>query len=61
MEKLTEVLAPLVDMGGYGAYIWPSFATAALVLAAMLIISLRSLARAQRSLARLQQASDTDQ
>jgi heme exporter protein D len=53
MEKLTEVLA----MGGYGAYIWPSFLVAVLVMAGMATASLRSLRRAHRALAHLQETS----
>lgn len=51
MEKLTEVLA----MGGFAAYIWPSFFLAALVLTWMTVLSLRSLRKAQRILAQLQE------
>ena len=50
MEKLTEVLA----MGGYGAYVWPAFALAAILMAGMAWISLRSLRKAEKNLSELQ-------
>lgn len=50
MEKLTEILA----MDGYAVYVWPSFIIAAIVMLGMVIISMRSLRRAQRTLAELQ-------
>jgi len=57
MEKLTEVLAQKLYMGGYAAFVWPSFAVAACVIAFMAVSTLRSLCKAQRTLADLQQAS----
>lgn len=56
MEKLTEVLAPFFYMGSYGLYVWPAFGTAAVVLVAMLVVSLRALKRANARLLRLQEA-----
>ncbi len=50
MEKLTEVLAQQLSMGGYAAYVWPSFAIATLVLAGMVVASVRELRKAQRAL-----------
>ena len=50
METLTEVL----NMGGYGAYVWPSFSIAALAMLLLLVVSLRALGQAKRSLAMLQ-------
>lgn len=49
MEKLTEVLAA----GGYAVYVWPSFIIAAAVMAAMAVSSIRSLKKAQKTLAEL--------
>ncbi len=54
MEKLTEVLA----MGGFGAFVWPSYAAAALVLTALFILSRRSLKRTQRILRQLESADN---
>jgi heme exporter protein D len=53
MEKLTEVLA----MGGYAPYVWPSFIIAAAVMLGMVITSMRSLRKAQKTLAELQQST----
>ena len=50
MEKLTEVLAQALSMGGYAAYVWPSFAIATLVLTGMVFASVRELRKAQRAL-----------
>lgn len=41
-------------MGGYAAYVWPSYAIAFLVLLAMVTGSLRALRKAQRILSELQ-------
>ncbi len=40
-------------MGGYGAFVWPSYGLAALVLVALLIVSLRERRRNQVRLERL--------
>jgi len=53
MEKLTEVLA----MGGYATYVWPSFIIAAITMIAMVATSMRSLRKAQRTLAELQNSA----
>src|SRR3954471_20551083 len=53
MEKLTDVLA----MGGYAAYVWPSFIIAALLMLGMVITSMRSLRKAQRTLSQLQESA----
>ena len=37
-------------MGGYAAYVWPSFAIATLVLTGMVFASVRELRKAQRAL-----------
>jgi heme exporter protein D len=50
MEKLTEVLA----MGGYGAFVWPSYAAAAVILFVVFIISRRRLAKAKQALHQLE-------
>lgn len=46
-------------MGGYAAYVWPSFVIAAVTLVVMVVASLRSLRKAQRTLAELQQGSSS--
>ena len=42
-------------MGGYGAFIWPSFAVAALVMVALLVVSLLDLRARQTDLKALQE------
>jgi heme exporter protein D len=37
-------------MGGYGAYVWGSYASAAIIIGALVIASWRRLARASRAL-----------
>ena len=49
-----ESLAQFLSMGGYGAYVWPSFLLAGAVLAALLAASLRTLKRRERALATLE-------
>lgn len=46
-------------MGGYAGYVWPSFIIAAAVLLGMVIASMRSLRKAQKTLAELQQSALT--
>lgn len=41
-------------MGGYAAYVWPSFAVTAIVLLVMVFSSLRGLHKAQQTLTELQ-------
>lgn len=55
MQKLTDFL----DMGGYGAYVWPSYAVAAAVLAALALASIRSRRRAHQALLRLETSDET--
>ena len=49
MQKLTDVL----NMGGYAAYVWPSYAVAALVMCGMALLGFQLLRRARRLLASL--------
>ncbi len=43
-----------LDMGGYGAFVWPAYGVTALVLIVMLIASLRALWRREAALAALE-------
>jgi heme exporter protein D len=52
MERLMDFLS----MGGYGAYIWPSYLIAAVVLLWLLIGSLRSVHGLEARLKSLRQA-----
>ena len=51
MNDLSAYLA----MGGYGAYIWPSYGLAFVVMAGLALTSWRSLRRNEADLAALQQ------
>ncbi len=42
MDKgISEGVSAFLDMGGYAAFVWPSFAITAVVLVGMLVASLR--------------------
>lgn len=45
-----------LDMGGYAAFIWPAFGLTFVVMAGMVVFTLRSLRTRQRELARLEGA-----
>ncbi len=45
-----------VEMGGYGAYIWPAFGATTLVLVVLAVASVRQLRSREQILAGLQQA-----
>lgn len=54
-----DALYTFLDMSGYAAFVWPSYAVTALVLVLLLVFSLKDL-RANRSLfARLQARGST--
>ena len=48
-----DTIGNALDLGGYGIYVWPAFATAAAVLGWMAISTLRRLRINERSLDRL--------
>ncbi len=50
-------LLNLLEMGGYGGFVWPAFGLTAAILLALLADSLRRLKSGQRALARLEAAS----
>jgi len=50
MERIEAYFA----MGGYGAYVWPAFLIAAVVMVGQVIASLRSLRRREAALAELE-------
>lgn len=54
MENIIKALG----MGEYGIYVWPSFAIAAIIIIAMLLITLSSLKRAQQTLKNLKEHND---
>ena len=47
-------LSSFLGMGGYAGFVWPSFGISVLVLAVLLVASLRSLGARQATLAQLQ-------
>ena len=49
-------MADFFDMGGYAAFVWPAFGLTFLVMAAMVVSTLRRLRANQRELARLEAA-----
>lgn len=51
-------MASLLDMGGYAAFVWPAYALAAAVLAAIGVGSWRALRAAERELAEFDDGRD---
>ena len=49
-----EAIAEFFAMGGHGAFVWPAFAVAALVMGALLVVSLRQARANKAALDRLQ-------
>ena len=45
-----------LDLGGYGAYVWPAYGAAAVVLIVLLLASLRRVISVERRLTQLQTA-----
>ncbi len=55
MDKgVSESVSAFLDMGGYAAFVWPSFAITAVVLVGMLVASLRWLRSTEAALNALQ-------
>ncbi len=46
-----------IEMGGYAAYVWPALGLTVLVLAGLLILSVKSVRRREAELARLEAES----
>ncbi|MBM3484014.1 MAG: heme exporter protein CcmD [Alphaproteobacteria bacterium] len=44
------------EMGGYAAYVWPSFGATAVIMIALLVLSARSLRARERTLRALEAA-----
>ncbi|MBM3487640.1 MAG: heme exporter protein CcmD [Alphaproteobacteria bacterium] len=51
-----DALGQFLAMGGYGAYVWPAYAIALVVLAGILIASVRTLNTRRRAVAALEAA-----
>lgn len=47
-------VAKFLDMGGYAAYVWPALGLTVLVLAGLLVASVKSARRREAELARLE-------
>lgn len=47
-------IAAFFEMGGYGAFVWPSFAIALVVMAAFVVTSLRTLRAREATLKQLE-------
>lgn len=45
-----------LSMGGYGAYVWPSYGLTAVVLVVLLVVSIRSLKSTEAEFERLKAA-----
>ncbi len=45
------------DMGGYGSYVWPAWVLAIIVLAALTVVSLRTMRARERELSKLESDS----
>ncbi|MGB0630256.1 MAG: heme exporter protein CcmD [Alphaproteobacteria bacterium] len=50
-------MTEIFDMGGYGAYIWPAWGIAVVVLGALIVFSLRTMRARERELAELEATS----
>ncbi len=50
-----------LDLGGYGAYVWPAYGIAAVVLLGLLIAALTALRENERALTHLQMPRATGQ
>ncbi|SCA57035.1 Cytochrome c biogenesis protein (fragment) [Candidatus Terasakiella magnetica] len=48
------------DMGGHGIYIWPCYGLAAVLLIALLLTSMRSLAKSKKDLSIMEQIKEAD-
>lgn len=51
MSTMTEFLS----MGGYGAFVWPSYGASAIILTILIVLSLRHLRKIERELKPLEQ------
>ena len=50
-------IGKFLEMGGYAAYVWPALGLTVVVLAALLIVSVKSVKRREAALARLEAES----
>jgi len=52
-----DILSSYFAMGGYAGYVWPAYALAAVVIAGLLLVSMRELKARERELKILQELS----
>ena len=55
MLAAMDRIANFFAMGGYAAYVWPAFAVAAIVMAALVVSTLTTLHRRERELADIEE------
>jgi heme exporter protein D len=53
-----SMIKDFIDMGGYGAYIWPSYGVTAVVMIVMLVTSLRGLRENEATLQSLEVSTE---
>jgi heme exporter protein D len=56
MINVMEGLSALLQMGGYGGYVWPAYGIGAVLLGLVLVVSILSARRAEAELDLLQQS-----
>jgi heme exporter protein D len=49
-----EGLGKFLEMGGYAAYVWPALGLTVVILAGLLVLSIKSVRRREAELARLE-------
>lgn len=49
-------MSEFLAMGGYGAFVWPAYGAAALVMIGLLVASLRERRAAERALGEIEEA-----
>jgi len=52
-----RAIQDFIDMGGYGAYVWPSYVVSAVVLVAVLALSIRALRANTAEMSRLEKSA----
>ena len=50
-------MTEIFDMGGYGAYVWPAWGVAVVVLGGLIVASISAMRARERELAELEAAS----
>ncbi len=58
MQPVSDRIGSFLEMGGYAGFVWPAYAIAAVVMAGLLVVSLRRLRRAETELSALRDAGE---